>query len=145
MFDHVFQAIFSVISQVHKYRNARSELDEFLLNLLAFALVFFLLLREFLLLFRRKVVAFLLLGVLHVLRLVDDGLDVGVQVAEALDVHQGLHRLGIVHQTLKSGIIHVDQHGAFPAAGQQRCRGPAHRHIQHAGCVNFLHGRTVEG
>ena len=78
LLDNVFQAVFAIVREIHKDRNTGGELDKFLLDLFALALVFFLLLGKFFLLLRGEVVAFLLLGVLNVLGLIDDGLDVGI-------------------------------------------------------------------
>ena len=53
--DDVLQRVLAEVGQVHERRDARGELDELLLHLLALGLVLLLLLGELLLLLRRQV------------------------------------------------------------------------------------------
>ena len=118
LFNNILEAVFAVVRKVHEDRDTSRKLDEFVLYLFPLALVLLLFFCELLFLFRSKVVALLLLCVLDVLRFVDDGLNVGIEVAESLDVHQSLHRLRIVHQALEGSVVYIDQNSAFPPASQ---------------------------
>ena len=142
--DDFLQALLAIVRKVHEHGNARGELDQLLLDLLAPGLEFLLFLGELLLLLFSKLAAFFL-GFLHVLRLVDNRLDIVVKAAEALDVAQGLHRLGVLEQATQCIVVDVDQQGTFPAAGKQRSRGSRHSDVQNVGCIDLAHSAAVVG
>ena len=106
--DDIHQAVFPIVGQIHEDRDARGKLDEFLLNLLALAFVFLFLFRQFLPLLRCHFAwVFRLLGLLDMFRLIDDGLNVSVQTAEAFNAHQRLHGLRVIQQSLEGSIVYI--------------------------------------
>ena len=107
--DHILQAALPVVGQIHEHRNAGGKLDKFFLNLLALGLVLFFLVRKLLLLFRGKVFGAFLLCLLHLFGLGDDGFDVRVQAAEALDFHQGIHSVLVGDEAGEGLVVYVHQ------------------------------------
>ena len=94
----------------------------------------------------RSAVLGLVLELLDLLALVDDGLDdVVAQRAPALDALHGGHRLGIVQDAAQGVVVHVHQQRALPLAGQQRGRGARHRDVENAARVDLRHVRAVVG
>ena len=142
--DDVLQALLAIVREVHEHGDARRELDELLLDLLALALELLLLLGELLLLLGGERVL-LLLSLLHGLGLVDDGLDVGVEAAEALDAHEGAHGLRAAEEAAQRVVVHVDEKRALPAARQQRRGGPDRDGVEDVGGVDLAHGGAVIG
>ena len=142
--DDFLQALLAIVRKVHEHRNARGELYQLLLDLLALGLEFLLFLGELLLLLFSKIAAFFL-DFLHVLGLVDNRLDIVVEAAEALDILERLHGLSVLEQAAQRIVVDVDQQGTFPAAGKQRGRRTSHGDIQDIGSIHFTHRATVVG
>ena len=143
--DHILQRALPVIRQIHKDRHTGGKFDELLLNLLTHGFVFFFFLGDFLFLLLGELLALFLLGLFHALRFVDNGLNIRVQAAEALNFHQSLHGLLVRHQSPERIIVHIDQQCGFPALGQQRGRGTGHGDIQNILSVDLLHAAAVVG
>ena len=106
--DDIFQTVFPVVRQVHKHRNTGGKFDELFLNQFAFGLVFLLSVRKFLFLLLRKLLA-LFLCLFDGFGFVDNGLNIRVQAAEALNAHQRVHSVLIGEQTFQRLVIHVYQ------------------------------------
>ena len=94
----------------------------------------------------RSLVLGLVLELLDLLALVDDGLDdVVAERAPALDALHGGHRLGVVEDAAQGVVVHVHQQRALPLARQQRGRGARHRDVEDAARVDLRHVRAVVG
>ena len=144
--DDILQRVFPEIGQVHEGRDAGGELDQLFLDLLALGLVVLLLLAELPLLLGSEGLAFFLLALRDGLALIDHGLeDVRAKRTEALNIHDRLHDLSVLHDAFEGLVVHVHQDRGLPLLGQQGCGGTGHGDIQDFADVDFLHVGPVVG
>lgn len=143
--DHVGQRVLAEVGEIHEGWNARRELDQFFLNLLAERLVFLLLVGEFFLLLRGQLSVFgFLLELLNLLTLVDDRFDdVVAKRAPALDPFDRRHRFFALEHPAQRVVIDVDQHRRFPLAREQGSRGSGHGDVENAARIDLRHVGAV--
>ena len=143
--DDILQTLLPVVRQIHEHRNAGGKFDELFLNLLPLGFVLLLGLGQLFFLLGGELIGALFFCLYDRLGFVDDGLNVLVETAEALDFPQGVHGGGVVHQPLQGLIVHIDQQGALPALCQQSGGSPGHGNVQHLARVDLPHGAAVVG
>ena len=142
--DNVDHGLLTVVGEIHEDRDTGSELDELFLDLFAEGLIFLFLVGDLFLL-RRVLGGAFFSGLLDLFRLIDDGLNVLIQAAEALDLHEGCHSLLIGHKPGKRDVVHIDEKRALPAAGKQRGGGAGHGVIEDLRGADLAHGAAVVG